>query len=100
MASLRTSTNDGSQAGADGFIGARAALLIRTPGRQSLSSGHVPAEEDTSDEAHSRQAGWRVSILRGRAQPLGVVEAPDERAAEAVAAGQFGLTGPTAIPGL
>ena len=35
---------------------------------------------------------WRASLLRGRAQPLGTVEAPDERAAEAAAAGQFGLS--------
>ena len=34
---------------------------------------------------------WRVSLLRGRAQPLGTVEAPDERAAGAAAAAQFGL---------
>ena len=33
---------------------------------------------------------WRA--WRQRAQPLGTVEAPDERAAEAAAAGQFGLT--------
>ena len=35
---------------------------------------------------------WRAWLLRQRAQPLGTVEAPDERAAEAAAAGQFGLT--------
>jgi hypothetical protein len=31
-------------------------------------------------------------LLRGRAQPLGTVEAPDEHAAEAVAAKRFGLS--------
>ena len=34
---------------------------------------------------------WRVSILRARAIPLGVVKAPDERTAEAAAVVQFGL---------
>ena len=34
---------------------------------------------------------WRVSLLRGRAQYLGTVEAPDERSAEAAAAVQFEL---------
>ena len=35
---------------------------------------------------------WRVWVLRQRAQPLGAVEAPNERAAEAAAAGHFGLS--------
>ena len=35
---------------------------------------------------------WRVWVLRQRAKPLGTVEAPDERAAEKAAAGQFGLS--------
>jgi hypothetical protein len=35
---------------------------------------------------------WRVSILRDRAQYLGIVEAPTERAAQAVAISQFNLT--------
>ena len=39
----------------------------------------------------SRMRSWRVSLLRGRAQFLGNVEAPDERSAEAAAATQFGL---------
>lgn len=36
---------------------------------------------------------WRVSILRQRAEPqhLGVVEAPDEKAAEAEAVAEFKL---------
>jgi hypothetical protein len=34
---------------------------------------------------------WRVSLLRSRAIPLGTVEAPDEKAAEAAAVAQFGL---------
>ena len=34
---------------------------------------------------------WRASILRSRAIPLGIVHAPDERAAEAAAVKQFGL---------
>jgi hypothetical protein len=40
----------------------------------------------------TRLRTWRATLLRQRAQPLGTVEAPDERAAEAAAAGQFGLT--------
>jgi hypothetical protein len=35
---------------------------------------------------------WRATRLRQRAQYHGNVEAPDERSAEAAAAGQFGLT--------
>ena len=34
---------------------------------------------------------WRVSILHQRAQDIGTVKAPDERAAEAAAVAQFGL---------
>jgi hypothetical protein len=34
----------------------------------------------------SRMRSWRVSLLRGRAQYLGNMEAPDERSAEAAAA--------------
>jgi hypothetical protein len=36
---------------------------------------------------------WRVSILRARAHHLGTIEAPDAKAAEALAAEQFGLEG-------
>jgi hypothetical protein len=36
---------------------------------------------------------WRVSILRQRAHYLGIVKAPDARAAEAVAVKQFLLEG-------
>jgi hypothetical protein len=34
---------------------------------------------------------WRVILLRGKGQFLGEVEAPNEKAAEAVAAAQFNL---------
>jgi hypothetical protein len=34
---------------------------------------------------------WRVSILRGRAQHLGDVEAPDAKSAEAAAVTEFNL---------
>jgi hypothetical protein len=34
---------------------------------------------------------WRVSILRSRAEYLGIVQAPDERAAEATALAAFEL---------
>jgi hypothetical protein len=35
---------------------------------------------------------WRASLLRNRAQHLGTVEAPDERAAEAAAVTRFRLS--------
>jgi hypothetical protein len=47
-----------------------------------------PSKKPTAGKLRS----WRVSILRGRAQPLGTVEARDERAAEVAAAAQFGLS--------
>jgi hypothetical protein len=47
--------------------------------------------KDTPAKLAARMRSWRVSLLRGRAQPLGTVEAPDERAAEVAAAAQFGL---------
>ena len=47
--------------------------------------------KDTPAKLAARMRSWRVSLLRGRAQPLGTVEAPDERSAEAAAAAQFGL---------
>jgi hypothetical protein len=34
---------------------------------------------------------WHVSLMRSRAIPLGIVKAPDARAAEAAAVVQFGL---------
>jgi hypothetical protein len=47
--------------------------------------------KDTPAKLAARMRSWRVSLLRVRAQPLGTVEAPDERAAEVAAAAQFGL---------
>jgi hypothetical protein len=47
--------------------------------------------KDTPAKLAARMRSWRVSLLRGRAQPLGTVEAPDERAAEAAAVEQFQL---------
>ena len=47
--------------------------------------------KDTPAKLAARMRSWRVSLLRGRAQPLGTVEAPDERSAEAAAAEQFQL---------
>jgi len=35
---------------------------------------------------------WRVSLIRKRAQYLGTVEAPNERAAEAAAVAEFDLS--------
>ena len=34
---------------------------------------------------------WRASLLRSRTIPLGIVQAPDEKAAEAAAIEQFGF---------
>ena len=48
--------------------------------------------KDTPAKLAARMRSWRVSLLRGRAQPLGTVEAPDERAAEAAAVEQFQLS--------
>ena len=43
--------------------------------------------------AAAKLRSWRVSILRQRAEPqhLGVVEAPNEKAAEAAAVAEFKL---------
>jgi hypothetical protein len=48
--------------------------------------------KDTPAKLAARMRSWRVSLLRGRAQPLGTVEAPDARAAEAAAVEQFQLS--------
>jgi hypothetical protein len=48
----------------------------------------MPTFQETSKET---LRSWRVSLLRSRAIPLGTVEAPDARAAEAAAVVQFGL---------
>ena len=42
--------------------------------------------------AAAKLRSWRATLLRQRAKYLGNVQAPDERSAEAAAAGQFGLT--------
>jgi hypothetical protein len=47
--------------------------------------------KDTPAQLAARMRSWRVSLLRGRAQPLGTVDAPDERSAEAAAVEQFQL---------
>ena len=39
----------------------------------------------------SKLRTWRVSLLRQRAQYLGMVEAPDEKAVEAAAVAHFDL---------
>ncbi len=48
--------------------------------------------KDTPAQLAARMRSWRVTLLCGRAQPLGTVEAPDERAAEAAAVQQFKLS--------
>jgi hypothetical protein len=49
-----------------------------------------PPQRSTLKPA-SKLRTWRVSLLRQRAQYLGMVEAPDEKAAEAAAVAQFDL---------
>ena len=51
----------------------------------------MPARKNTPAKLAARMRSWRVSILRNRAQYLGTVDAPDERAAEADAATRFDL---------
>ena len=62
--------------------------------RASLSIAHVHStEKDTSEEGHRRQAALMARLGPAPArQAPGTVEAPDERAAEKAAAGQFGLS--------
>jgi hypothetical protein len=43
-------------------------------------------------KAAAKIRNWRVAIIRQRAQHLGTIEAPDEKAAEAEAVKVFGLT--------
>jgi hypothetical protein len=45
----------------------------------------------TKPKPPKRLRSWRVSLLRARAIPLGVIKAPDERAAEAEAIARFKL---------
>jgi hypothetical protein len=47
----------------------------------------APRKKLTADKLRN----WRVSLLRSRAQYLGIVSAPDERTAEAAAIAQFNL---------
>ena len=47
--------------------------------------------KDTPAQLATHMRSWRVTLLRGRAQYLGEVEAPDERAAEAAAVARFEL---------
>jgi hypothetical protein len=45
------------------------------------------ASTEKEEDPAAKLRRWRAWVLRQRAQPLGTVEAPDERAAEAAAAG-------------
>jgi hypothetical protein len=51
-----------------------------------------PSKKIAAARKAAKLRRWRATLLRGRAQPLGTVEAPHERAAEAVAAKRFGLS--------
>jgi len=48
----------------------------------------APKKKPTAAKLRS----WRVSIIRKRGQYLGTVEAPNEKAAEAVAVAEFDLS--------
>jgi hypothetical protein len=52
----------------------------------------VLAWRTTPAKLAARMRSWRVTLLRGRAQQLGTVEAPAERAAEVAAVAQFQLS--------
>jgi hypothetical protein len=58
---------------------------------RSIYLGMSPTIKKSPNKV-AKLRSWRVSIFRARAQYIGDVEAPDERAAEAAAVGQFGLT--------
>jgi len=49
-------------------------------------------QKTASTRKAAKLRSWRAWVLRQRAQYLGTVEARDERAAEAAAAVQFGLS--------
>jgi hypothetical protein len=51
-----------------------------------------PSKKIAAARKAAKLRRWRAFLLRGRAQPLGTVEALDERAAEAAAAKRFGLS--------
>jgi hypothetical protein len=51
-----------------------------------------PRKNIASARKAAKLRSWRVSILRAQAQYRGDVKAPDQRSAEAEAAGQVGLT--------
>ena len=70
----------------DEVLTRRAARLISEACQPAALNLNTPAK------LAARMRSWRVSLLRGRAQPLGTVEAPDERAAEAAAVQQFQLS--------
>jgi hypothetical protein len=51
-----------------------------------------PSKKIAAARKAAKLRRWRAWLLRQRAKPLGIVEATDERTAEAAAAGQFGLS--------
>jgi hypothetical protein len=54
--------------------------------------GHAIPPPENRVHTESELRSWRASLLRNRAQHLGTVEAPDERAAEAAAVTRFRLS--------
>jgi hypothetical protein len=54
-----------------------------------MPSAKKPPRETLKPVAKLKR--WHASLLRQRALPLGVVEAPDKKAAEAAAVKKFGL---------
>ena len=61
--------------------------LVIHPGEGYLCAVPSPRKKPTA----AKLSYWRVSILRNRAEYLGIVRAADERAAEAAAIAAFEL---------
>jgi hypothetical protein len=83
--------------GAGSQAGRSEVLAARDRGSQAASRplfwrAMPPSKKIAAARKAAKLRRWRASLLRGRAQPLGTVEAPDERAAEAAAAKRFGLS--------
>ena len=65
--------------------------LIQLQPAQNYIPWHASHEALKKRPTAAKLRSWRVSILRQRAQYIGIVKAPDARAAEAAAVAQFGL---------
>ena len=66
----------------------RLEFICRSPTTAICCGMELPKKKPAAAKFRS----WRISILRGCAQNLGTIEAPDATAAEAQAVMVFGLT--------